>query len=62
MTEAATAIAAAVLLTVGSLTPESGIASQYSEGVMQTVIANRQRMGQLPAVLPAVDGFIAVSS
>lgn len=28
---------------------------------MEEVIANRQRWGQLPAELPAVDGYIAVA-
>jgi hypothetical protein len=39
---------------------ERGIASQYSPGVMQSVVRNRQGMGQLPDPLPPVDGYIAV--
>lgn len=38
---------------------ERGIASQYSPGVMQAVVRNRQLMKQLPDPLPPVDGYIA---
>jgi len=37
----------------------TGWASQYAPGVMEQVIENRQRWGQLPATLPPVDGHIA---
>jgi hypothetical protein len=40
---------------------ETGVASQYSPNVMERVVTNRQAMGQLPAVLPDVAGFIAVA-
>ena len=37
-------------------------ASQYDPGVMEKVVANQQKWGRLPvAVLPDVDGFVAVS-
>lgn len=61
MTNAAAAIALAIATALGAATPEVGVASQYSEGVMERVVSNRQRMGQLPQALPAVDGFIAVA-
>lgn len=38
----------------------TGIASQYGRGVMQTVVAYRQRHGQIPADLTRYDGFVAV--
>ena len=41
----------------------SGIASQYSPGVMDSVVRVRQSgktAMDLPAVLPAVDGFVAM--
>lgn len=37
-----------------------GLASQYAPGVMEQVVENRQEWGQLPAILPRVDGYIAV--
>ena len=36
-----------------------GTASQYAPGVMQEVISNRQRWGQLPMELPPTDGYVA---
>lgn len=57
------AIALAVLLE-GPLTPApmpaTGIASQYAPGVMQRVIANRQRWEQIPRDLRQYNGFVAV--
>jgi len=38
----------------------TGRASQYSPGVMQEVIRNRQAWGQIPDDLSAYDGFVAV--
>lgn len=38
----------------------TGLASQYSPGVMEQVVENRQRWDQLPATLPPVAGHIAV--
>jgi hypothetical protein len=51
-----------VVLAFSPATIETGIASQYSPGVMEQVIANRQAglAVPLPAELPPVDGFIAV--
>ena len=40
--------------------PDVGIASQYASGVMQRVIAYRQRRGQIPRDLRQYDGFVAV--
>jgi len=37
----------------------TGWASQYAPGVMEKVIANRQRWEQLPETLPDVAGYIA---
>lgn len=39
----------------------AGIASQYSSGVMERVLAAQQRLHHLPMVLPQVNGYIAVS-
>lgn len=38
----------------------AGLASQYAHGVMERVIVNRQRWGQLPRDLSRYDGFVAV--
>jgi len=50
----------AAVLAILSFIADSGGASQYDPGLMERVIANRQGYSQLPADLPAVDGYIAV--
>jgi len=62
------AIALTLILTAQVVTTdtiESGWASQYAPGRMLEVVRNRQRgccgRYSLPAVLPDVDGFIAVA-
>ena len=57
----------AFMLAAGALKTEActtGTASQYAPGIMQTVIRTRQAglaaRGNIPEVLPEVDGFIAV--
>jgi len=38
----------------------SGVASQYSPGLMEEVVVNRQLQGYLPEQLPLVDGYVAM--
>jgi len=48
---------------IASLVLTMGMASQYAPGVMDEVVANRQRgitIADLPDPLPSVDGFVAV--
>ena len=52
-------IIAVTVLAIGGMRMHSGVASQYAPNVMERVIANRQRMGQLPVVLPEVEGYAA---
>lgn len=52
-----------IVMAIAPAVVEAGIASQYSPGVMERVIENRQTgqaWASLPAELPPVDGFIAV--
>lgn len=57
-----TALSIVTVLSLFGMNPplQSGVASQYAQGVMPLVVRNRQALGQLPSVLPKVDGFIAV--
>lgn len=43
-----------------ALSAQTGIASQYSQGKMQQVIAYRQNHNQIPLNLSQYDGFVAV--
>lgn len=50
----------AVTILLGGLPIETGILSQYEQGVMPPVVAARQEWEQLPDDLTGIDGFIAV--
>lgn len=56
-------IAIAIAIGLGILQPVEGNASQYDQGVMEQVVANRQAgltEYNLPAELPKVSGYAAV--
>lgn len=54
-------MASILVIAMLSLAPiETGYASWYAPGVMERVVATRQRWGQLPGDVTRYDGFVAV--